>query len=415
MDIKRGTSSKKTINRRYLLAAVLIFLVIWIIFKFQSSQNHKVDSSSLAIAEVKRGNLPLEVKGFGVLESERKRLITVPFSAVVEEILLKPGATVQSDSVILRMSNPEIDQAVLQAQQIRNSAQVALKQLQLEHQKENMINQNKLADIQFDAQEAKTKYLALKSLADQGVVSQFDLLTNETKVKKLESSLKFTQKSITQLAELHRQAEQILLGKLEEKQSLLALAIDRQQQLEVKAGIEGVLQNLPVELGQNMKSGEKLALVGGTKKLLAVVQIPQRDIKGMKVGMPANVDTRGGVAKATVRRIEPVVKGGNIEVELELIGQLPENARPSLNIEAQINLGELNNILYLQTPVNSEEYSQKKVFRIFKDNIATATPLNFGARSGKYIEIKSGGHEKESFILNDMQKYIEQGTVTLTN
>ena len=415
MDIKRGTSSKKTINRRYLLAAVLIFLVIWIIFKFQSSQNHKVDSSSLAIAEVKRGNLPLEVKGFGVLESERKRLITVPFSAVVEEILLKPGATVQSDSVILRMSNPEIDQAVLQAQQVRNSAQVALKQLQLEHQKENMINQNKLADIQFDAQEAKTKYLALKPLAEQGVVSQFDLLTSEIKVKKLESSLKFTQKSITQLADLHRQAEQILLGKLEEKQSLLALAIDRQQQLEVTAGIEGVLQNLPVELGQNMQSGDKLALVGGTKKLLAVVQIPQRDIKGMKVGMPANVDTRGGVAKATVRRIEPVVKGGNIEVELELIGQLPENARPSLNIEAQINLGELNDILYLQTPVNSEEYSQKKVLRLFKDNIATVTQLNFGARSGKYIEIKSGGNEKESFILNDMQKYIAQGTVTLTN
>ncbi|MBE0377198.1 hypothetical protein PPRY_a2282 [Pseudoalteromonas prydzensis ACAM 620] len=328
---------------------------------------------------------------------------------------MKPGATVQSDSVILRMSNPEIDQAVLQAQQIRNSAQVALKQLQLEHQKENMLNQNKLADIQFDAQEAKTKYLALKPLAEQGVVSQFDLLTSEIKVKKLESSLKFTQKSITQLAELHRQAEQILLGKLEEKQSLLALAIDRQQQLEVKAGIEGVLQNLPVELGQNMQSGEKLALVGGTKKLLAVVQIPQRDIKGMKVGMPANVDTRGGVAKATVRRIEPVVKGGNIEVELELIGQLPENARPALNIEAQINLGELNDILYLQTPVNSEEYSQKKVFRLFKDNIATATQLNFGARSGKYIEIKSGGNEKESFILNDMQKYIAQGTVTLTN
>lgn len=415
MDIKRDTSSKKTINRRYLLAAGLIFLVIWTIFKFQSNQNHKVDSSSLSIAEIRRGNLPLEVKGFGELESERKRLITVPFSAVVEEILLKPGAAVQPNSVILRMSNPEIEQAVLQAQQVRNSAQVALKQLQLEHQKENMINQNKLADIQFDAQEVKTKYQALKALAEQGVVSQFDLLTNETKVKKLENSLKFTQKSITQLAELHQQAEQILLGKLEEKQSLLALAIDRQQQLEVKAGIEGVLQNLPIELGQNMQSGEKLALVGGTKKLIAVVQIPQRDIKGMKVGMPANVDTRGGVAKATVRRIEPVVKGGNIEVELELIGQLPENARPSLNIEAQINLGELNDILYLQIPVNSEEYSQKKVFRLFKDNTATATPLNFGARSGKYIEIKSGGYEKESFILNDMQKYIAQGTVTLTN
>ncbi|MEM5549034.1 hypothetical protein [Pseudoalteromonas fuliginea] len=221
MDIKRDTSSKKTVNRRYLLVAVLIFLVIWIVFKFQSSQNHKVDSSSLSIAEVKRGNLPLEVKGFGVLESERKRLTTVPFSAVVEEILLKPGATVKPDSVILRMSNPQIDQGVLQAQQVKNSAKVALKQLQLEHQKENMINLNKLADTQFDTQEAKTKYLALKSLAEQGVVSQFDLLTNETKVKKLESSLRFTQKSIIQLAEFHRQAEQILLGKLEEKQSVV--------------------------------------------------------------------------------------------------------------------------------------------------------------------------------------------------
>ncbi|ATG78279.1 efflux RND transporter periplasmic adaptor subunit [Pseudoalteromonas sp. 1_2015MBL_MicDiv] len=150
MDIKRDTSSKKTVNRRYLLVAVLIFLVIWIVFKFQSSQNHKVDSSSLSIAEVKRGDLPLEVKGFGVLESERKRLITVPFSAVVEEVLLKPGATVKPDSVILRMSNPEIDQAVLQAKQVKNSAKVALKQLQLEHQKENMINLNKLADTQFD-------------------------------------------------------------------------------------------------------------------------------------------------------------------------------------------------------------------------------------------------------------------------
>jgi len=415
MDIKRETTAKKTINKLYVIVAVVLLLVIWIVFKFQSSQNQKIESSSLSLGEVKRGTLTLDVKGFGILESERKRLITVPFSAVVEEIVLKPGATVQPESVILRMSNPEIDQAVLQAQQVKNSEQVALKQLQLEHQRENMLNQNKLANLQFDLQEAKTKYLGLKYLGEQGIVSRFDLLSIETKVNKLKGSLKYTKQRIIQLSDLHRQAEQILLGKLEEKQSLLNLARDRQLLLEVKAGIEGVLQTLPVELGQNIQSGEKLALVGGTQKLIAIVQIPQRDIKGMKVGMPASVDTRGGVAKAIVRRIEPVVKGGNIEVELELIGPLPENARPSLNIEVKVSLGELNDILYMQTPVNSEEYTQKKVFRLLKDNIAMVTSLNFGARSGKYIEIKSGSHEKERFILNDMQKYIGQGTVTLTN
>jgi multidrug resistance efflux pump len=414
MDVKRPKNNTPTKRKLYIGAGAFIILIALFFALLQPSASSKVDASSLWLGEVKKGTISLEAKGFGVLESENKRFITTPFSAVVEEILLKPGATVQPDSVILRISNPQIEQDVLQAQLLANAEKAALRQLKLEQQREILQNENELANLEFDLSASEAKYQALLSLAEKGIISQLDLMESKTDFEKQANSIVFVKNKLKKLAELHQQAEQIAKEKLSEKENLLNLALEMKSRLEVKAGMEGVLQSLPVELGQNVPSGGQLALVGGTRELLAVVNIPQRDAQGVTVGMTATVDTRGGKAQALVKRIEPVVKEGNIEVELKLTGTLPSNARPSLNVEAVISVGKLNNVLYVQAPVNSKENTQKSVFKITQNSDqAIQTPINFGARSGKFLVIESGASSNDRIILNDMQKFASKSSLTL--
>ena len=217
-----------------------------------------------------------------------------------------------------------------------------------------------------------------------------------------------------QLLDIHQQGLQIQAEYIAEKSSLLTIAENNFQRLLVRAGIDGVLQALPVELGQSVSIGHQLALVGGTNDLLAIVQIPQRDVQAMLPEMSVSIDTRGGVAQGKVTRIDPVVKDGNVEVEIELIGPLPKNARPSLKVEAKVNLGRLENALYIKSPVNSSANSRLKIFKVdAEESSAQVTWLEFGVKNGQYIEIKSGAKYGEQFILNDMNKFYEQANIQI--
>lgn len=414
MDVK--VSSARNIHKKHYFLAVAVGVIslscLWLFS--QPSASRTVSADKLWFDQVKQGSLVLEVTGFGVLESKVQRFLTASSEAVIEEILLKPGAKVSPDSVILQMSNPSIGQALVQAELALNAEKGKLKQLKLTQERAMLEASNQQTELELDLKVAKIRLDAETKLASSGVVTQLTLLETQAEVNKLSGRLVNSRKSLSQLKRVNAQSLQIQQELIDEKQSLLTLAHERMARLQVKAGIHGVLQALPVELGQSVSVGTQLALVGGTDELMAVIQVPQRDVQGMTPNMAASIDTRGGVAEGVVRRIDPVVTDGNVEVEITLIGDLPENARPSLNVEAKIRLGALDNILYINAPVNSAQHSKQQVFKVNDQNqTAQLTLLEFGAKSGQFIEIKSGALLNDRFILSDMQKYSDQPTLSL--
>jgi len=414
LDIKVEIEKKS--SKKGLITALAVggaLLVIYWIFNLPAA-NSKVESQQLWIEQVQQGTLELTVTGFGQLESKVQRFLTAPYSAVVEEIVLRPGAKVTPDSIILKMSNPEINQAVTLAKLALNAENARLKQLKLTQARENLSTENDIAELKLDLGVFRSKLAAETKLAKQGIVTQLNLMTTQAEVNKLAGRLDNTKKRMQQLINIHQQGLQIQQEQIAEKSSLLTIAENNFQRLLVRAGIDGVLQALPIELGQSVSIGHQLALVGGTNDLLAIVQIPQRDVQAMLPEMSVSIDTRGGVAKGTVRRIDPVVKDGNVEVEIELIGQLPKNARPSLMVEAKVNLGRLENVLYIKSPVNSSPHSRLKVFKVdAENNNAQATWLDLGVKNGQFIEVKSGANHGEKFILSDMSKFAQQPSIQI--
>jgi len=414
MDIKRANYKNK--HRKVMVSLIVlafIFLMFSLIVNRQNQQ--KLNLSSFWTDEVKQTNLTLTAKGFGTLESKQQRYLTAEFNAIVEEIFLKPGEKVTKNSVILRLSSADIEQAAIQAQLALTSQQANLKQLKLTQKREQLDLNNDLVELKLDLSLAQTQLDAETQLAEQGIVSSLDFKRSQAQVKKLTSRVHHYQQRLLQLKQLQQQAQQIQQDKIAEKQTLLLLAQEKQQKLTVKAGLNGVLQQLPVELGQSLTNGSQLALVGSTEKLIALVNIPHRQVQGISENMSAVIDTRGGKANGVVTRISPVAKEGHVEVEIALVGQLPKNARPALNIEAKINLGVIEQALYLPIPINAKQHSRIQLYKVAKDQQgAQLTWLTLGAKNNQVIEVQAGAKLGDKFILSDMSAQNNQTYLQLT-
>ncbi|PAJ73740.1 hypothetical protein CJF42_14335 [Pseudoalteromonas sp. NBT06-2] len=416
MDIKRKRDTK--IKHKYLISLMvgvsLILLTFWGLS--QPNKSTQIESKNLWFDTIKQGDLQREAKGFGILEAKTQKYLTAQFSAVISEIRLKPGAKVSPNSIILTMTNPEIDQAVITANLAVNAEQSVLKQLELTQNREKLDIEIRASELSIDLKVARSRLQAEKKLAVKGIVSQLDLMKTKALVEKLINRERNIQNKLKQLRRFHLQAKKIQIEKIEEKRSLLKLANNKKESLNVRAGLNGVLQALPVKLGQSVANGNQLALVGGTNELIAIVQVPQADVQNIQINMPVEIDTRGGTAKGKVMRIDPVVVEGKIEIEIALLGELPDNARPALNIEATILLKTLKNVLYFKAPVNSKPSSSIQLYKLDnQNNKADLIWLKLGKQSGQFIEVISGANVNDRFILSDMRKFKKQAQLTLIN
>jgi len=197
------------------------------------------------------------------------------------------------------------------------------------------------------------------------------------------------------------------------QQGILDAVINKQKLLTVRAGITGVLQQLPVELGQSVNDGEKLALVGGTDRLLALANVAQTQVERIRVGQTVEVNTRGGIADGHVARIDPIVKEGSVLIEIEITGALPDNARPELNVDVVIQTGKLADAFFIERPVNSQTGSSMTMFReLEQGDQAEAIKVSFGAQTDQYIQILNGAAEGDKLILSDTSLWENETTLT---
>lgn len=415
MDIKKNTQVKKVswLKRSAFLTGALVF-VGWQLSR--PSSDIKIDRSEIRIASVQQNDLPFTISGFGKLISKNKRLLTAPTIATVEEILVLPGTQVTANTVIMKLSNPDLLLQVNNAQMelVRHNA--SLRELRVNQKSEYLAYQANLVKINSDLAAAQLKVEAQTSLAAKGIVSALEFKRSKLTEDQFLKQLKIEQQRLSHLKTAHQ--EKIAVQGLFAKQlkANLALKLSLQAGLVIHADIEGVLQSLPVSLGQSVAAGEQLALVASNKTMIAQLQIPQGEAQDIAIGHQAEINTRGALVRGVVNRIDPIITNGSVIIDIDITQELPANARPELKVEGKVEIGMINDALYVKHPVGVKANSSQQLFALL-DNKQSAIQrtMKFGRIIGNNIELLSGASSGEQFIISDTSSFLQNQTMIITD
>jgi HlyD family secretion protein len=364
---------------------------------------------------VKRGQMLRQVRGSGTLVPEDIRWIPATTQGRVERILLRPGAEVTPDTVILELSNPDLQQLVTEARLAFQSAQAAYENRRAELESALLAQQSSAATIEASYKQTALDLEANEQLLKDGLVSELLVRQKRGQVEELQHRLAIEQKRL----DMTRNGLQSQLApqdaEVDQRRSALQLRTRQLEDLRVRAGMPGVLQSVPVEVGQQVGPGTNLARVADPRELKAELRIAETQTKDIRIGQYAEVDTRNGIVKGRVSRIDPASSGGTVGVDVTLEGDLPPGARPDLSIDGTVRLEELNDIIYVGRPAFGQENSAVSLFKCGADQEAVRSPVRLGRSSVSTIEIVEGLQPGDKVILSDMSTYDEYQRVRLTS
>ncbi|WP_206482876.1 HlyD family efflux transporter periplasmic adaptor subunit [Thalassotalea sp. G2M2-11] len=405
MDIKKSKQAfaiKKVIYLPLLLL-VFAFIYLWISNNFSEIELNKKD---LLIASVQKSNLPITVSGYGKLTSEKLQLITTKTEATVHEILLKPGATVEPHSIILRLVNPKLALALTNEQQQLAQLKANLRQIKVNNQREILTEKAKLTELNFQYESAKLTRVAEQKLATNGIISDITLKQSMLNEQQLKERISIINQQLSQLTKVHIEAINIVNERIKQQQGKLAILEQQLNNLEVKAGMFGVLQKLSVTLGESLQPGQALALIGSKEDLIAEIKIAQHDARLAQIGQTVFIDTHQDKMQGNIVRIEPTVTDNTVNIEVELPAELPKNVRPEQSVNAEILINTLTNATYITRPANAKAGTNITLYKLNETvDLAHRTNVKLGKSTGRYIEILSPVAKGEKFVITDLTHY----------
>jgi multidrug efflux pump subunit AcrA (membrane-fusion protein) len=405
VDVKKSRAKQNKLTAMPVIGGLALCLLAALTWDISiNADATTVKRNDVLFGTVKKGDLQVEIEGYGALRSDRQLLITSLTPATVQEIVLKPGAFVTPKSIIVQLANPELQQRVDSAEQELLQRKANLRQLKLNQKREILNESARFTEMEALYETAKVRREAQSGLVKLGIVSALgykESLVHETQLNK---RLNIHQQRTAALKLVNQEAINIQLERIKQQQGQLDIAQNRLDRLTVKAGFSGVLQRLSVELGQSLAAGQEIALIGSVQDLIALVRVPQSKAQQIFIGQKAIVDTRRDKIIGTVARIDPVVVENTVEVEISL-PKLPSSARPQLSVDAVIITETLTNITYIERPVNGKANSKTHLFRLdgSHDN-AIKIEVKFGKEAGRYIEIINGGKVNDTFIVSDLSQ-----------
>ena len=423
VDIARPASviRKKKIRRAiYGAAALLVIVVITVAVSRLQPAAPSVDRATVWVDTVKRGQMLRQVRGSGTLVPEDIRWIPATTQGRVERILLRPGAHVEAGTVILELSNPDLQQSVKDAELAYQSAQAAYQNRKADLENQLLTQQAGAATIESQYKQAALLLEANEALLKEGLVSELTVKRNRGEAEELKNRLSVETKRL----EITRAGITSQLAPQEADIAQRRAAYDlRRRQLEdlrVKAGMPGVLQcvcstpTVQVEVGAQVGPGTNLARVANPTSLKAELRIAETQTKDIRIGQYAEVDTRNGVVKGKVSRIDPSSTNGTVGVDVSLDGELPPGARPDLSVDGTVRLEELNDIIYVGRPAFGQENSSVSLFKVNAQGEAVRTTVKLGRSSVSTIEIVEGLQPGDQVVLSDMSTYDDYQRVRLT-
>src|SRR5438093_1756331 len=407
MDVPRvGVAAKKRKRRIMMIAGSALGLILaTIAISRLKPAVPSVDRSTVWIDTVKRGPMVRQVRGLGTLVPEDIRWIPANTEGRVEKINIWPGTPVEPDSVILELSSPELEQAAHDAELKATAAEAELTTLRATVQRELLDQEATTAKAQSDYQQAKMERETNDQLAKNGLIAELQYKTSKVKEAELANRNEIEQK---RLKFAHDSIDPQLASKqsaVDQAKQLAKLKADQVEALHVRAGMSGVLQQLPVQIGQRMKVGDNLARVADPTKLKAQVKIAETQAKDIQIGQKAMSDTRNGTANGHVTRVDPAVEQGTVNVEVAFDEPLPKGARPDLSVDGTIQLERLDNVVYVGRPAFGQEQSAISLFRLQPGGIATRVQVKLGRSSVNSVEVLSGIDKGDQVILSDMSAW----------
>jgi multidrug resistance efflux pump len=365
-----------------------------------------VNAATLWTDTVRRGDMAREVRGPGTLVAEDIRWISAITQGRVETKLVQPGTSVPAGAVLVTLSNPDVERQALEAQRQLTAAQADLTTLQTNLQNQLLTQQGAVAQIQAQANQAQRQAESAEGLARQSMVSQQELAKARDDATDLRTRLGVERQ---RLEFMRRSMGQQLAAQQSQVTMLRRLAAFNQGQIaamQVRSPTAGVLQELPVELGQWVNSGATLAKVVQPGRLKAVLRISETQARDLAVGQRATIDTHNGLVPGHVARIDPASQNGTVTVDVALDAPLPRGARPDLSIDGAVEIDRLRNVLHLGRPNYGQAESSLAMFRLVPGGReARRVSVRLGRGSASRVEVLSGLNPGDVVVLSDMTQY----------
>ena len=361
-----------------------------------------VQKETLYIDTVKRGEMMLSVRGPGTLVPEDVRWISAPVDARIERTPLLPGVTVTADTVLLEMSDPQLEQNALEAESQLKAAQADYDNLKAQLDSQLLNQQAQVTAVKSQSEQAKLQAEADAKLHDQGLLPD---ITQKLSHLKSEQLVKQDGIEVQRYEQNRRSAAAQLAAqraRVEQMRDLYALRRRQVESLKVRAGIAGVLQDLPVQVGQHVAAGTVLARVARPEKLKAELHIPEVQAKDVKAGLNVTIDTRPDTVRGHVTRVAPSSQDGTVTVDVAFDGPLPAAARPNLSVDGTIEIDRMNNVIYVSRPSYGQQNSKVEMFKLIEGGkMAERVPVDLGRMSVSTVEIVKGLQPGDQVILSD--------------
>ncbi|HJQ54517.1 MAG TPA: HlyD family efflux transporter periplasmic adaptor subunit [Gemmatimonadaceae bacterium] len=402
MDIPRAPRSKR---RRYVAGGVLVIFIALAtvgVSKLKPAEQ-SVERMTLVIDSVRRGDMVREVRGPGTLVPEQIRWISAVTSARVERIVAVPGQPVTPSTVLLEMSNPDVQIEALEAEQALSEAQSRYAELRVQLEGSRLSQEGAVATIKNQSVSATQMRVAADTLFAQKLISRFEYNNARASAEETDTRLRVEQERLRLISQNVQQQLDAQRRQIERLQAIAAFQRNRVQTMVVRAGEQGVLQELPVQPGQWVNAGATIGKVVQPGKLKAVLRIGEILAKDVAIGQPALVDTRNGIVKGHVSRMDLASQGGTVTIDVSFDAPLPAGARPDLNVDGTIQLERLKNIVFTGRPTVAQENGVVPMFRLDPDgNGASRVRVRLGRVSANSVEIVQGLVPGDRVILSDV-------------
>lgn len=373
-----------------------------------------VERSSVWTDTVKRGSMLRQVRGLGSLVPEEIMWIPAVTEGRVDRVIIQPGTPVKADAVILVLSNPELEQQATDAIWRLRAAEAAYKNAQVQLQSAILNQKAEAARIGAEANEARMRAETDQELSKLGVISGLSLKVSTGRAQELSTRSGIEEQRLANSQEALKSQLAAERANVEQFRAMAQLRTQQLEALKVKAGTDGVLQDLPVRPGQWVTAGTMLARVVQPTRLKAELRVPETQAKDVQLGLPATIDTRNGIVEGRVSRIDPSVQNGTVTVDVQILSALPEGARPDLSVDGTITLQKLENVLYVGRPAFGQENSTVGMFKLEpQDNEANRVQIKLGRASVNTVEIQQGLKEGDTVILSDMSRWDNYDRVKL--
>ncbi|MEW5928801.1 MAG: HlyD family efflux transporter periplasmic adaptor subunit [Gemmatimonadota bacterium] len=413
MDVPRKSTRKR---RRWLYggAGLAAIALVTLALSRLEPAAPTVEGGTLWTDTVRKGDMLRQVRGPGTLAAEEVRWVSAVTQGRVEKKLIQPGTAVTAGTVILELSNPDVDRQALEAQRQLVAAQSELENLRATLHNQILSQEAVIATVNSEYREALRQAEVNEGLSSRGLAAPNDVAKARDRGAELQTRLEVERKRLGFLRESMKTQVAAQEAQVEMLRGIVAFHRGQVASMQVRAGSDGVLQDLPVEMGQWVNSGATLARVVQPGRLKAVLRIPETQVRDVTVGQPASIDTRNGIVRGRVVRIDPAAQNGTVTVDVALQGALPRGARPDLSVDGTVDIEHLRNVMYVGRPAYGQPESTVGLFKLVDGGKeAVRVNVRLGRGSASTIEVQGGLQPGDVVILSDMSQWDSADRVRL--